>query len=182
MKQTVQVVEYDPLWPEIFAQVSGPVRQALDGIVLRVEHVGSTSVPGLAAKPVIDLSVVVPSEREIAPAVARLATLGYQHQGTLGIAGREAFRRPPDTFPHHLYVCPENSPGLQNHLGVRDYLRTHPETARAYGALKQRLAAEFPHDIDAYVAGKTDFLLAILRESGFAPEALTAIEQANKGE
>ena len=145
-----------------------------------IEHVGSTSVPGQAAKPVIDLSVVVAREADVPVAIGRLATLGYVHRGTLGVEGREAFDRPDGRPAHNLYVCPTGSLGLVNQLAVRDYLRTHPETAQAYGELKKRLAKQFPHEMESYVHGKTDFILAILREAGLPPERLQAIERANR--
>jgi len=178
--RTVVVVDYDSAWPELFQQLRPPVWSLVCDVALSIEHVGSTAVPGLAAKPIIDMSVIVASEREVPLAIARLATLGYVHLGNLGIEGREAFRRPDGLPPHNLYVCPQGSLGLENQLAVRDYLRTHPETARAYGELKTRLAREFPQDIDSYVAGKTDLILGILREQGLAAERLAAIERANR--
>lgn len=152
----------------------------MQDIALRVEHVGSTAVPGLAAKPVIDMSIVLASAKDIPTAIKRLAPFGYDHLGNLGIEGRHAFSRPKSLPAHNLYVCPQNSPGLENHLRVRDYLRAHPETARAYGELKKRLARKFPHDIDRYVEGKTDLILAILRKEGVTLERLASIEQANR--
>ena len=113
-----------------------------------IEHVGSTAVPGLAAKPIIDLTVVVPTHAEVAAAIERLSTLGYVHRGSLGIDGREAFDADARLPRHHLYLCARDSVALANHLTVRDYLRRHPETADEYGALKKRLAQAFPHDID----------------------------------
>jgi GrpB-like predicted nucleotidyltransferase (UPF0157 family) len=178
--RTVVVVDYDSAWPELFQQLRMPVWSVVQDVAVSIEHVGSTAVPGLAAKPIIDMSVIVASEREVPVAIARLATLGYVHLGNLGIEGREAFRRSDGSPPHNLYVCPQCSLGLENQLAVRDYLRTHPETARVYGELKTRLAREFPHDIDSYVAGKTDLILGILREQGLAVERLEAIERANR--
>jgi GrpB-like predicted nucleotidyltransferase (UPF0157 family) len=178
--QRIVVVDYDPAWPALFEQLRSKVWSVLGDVALSIEHVGSTSVPGLAAKPIIDLSVVVPSEREIPLAVERLASLGYQHLGNLGIVGREAFRRPPGSPAHNLYVCPQDSLGLRNHLAVRDHLRTHPKTAQAYGELKRRLAAEFPDDIESYVDGKTELLIGILRESGLSGDRLDDIEQGNR--
>ena len=95
--------------------------------------------------------------------VARVEALGYQHRGDLGIPGREAFGAPSGSRRHHLYLCPEGSPALANHLVVRDYLREHPSEARAYAELKKRLASQFADDIEGYVEGKTRFLL------GFGP-------------
>jgi GrpB-like predicted nucleotidyltransferase (UPF0157 family) len=142
--------------------------------------VGSTSVPGLAAKPIIDISVVVREKLDVPAAISRLATLGYVHRGNLGIDGREAFDSPEGLPIHNLYLCPHNSPALANHLAVRDYLRTHPEAATEYGELKKRLAKEFPDDIDSYIDGKTDMLLSTLRGTGFPSEHIREIERANR--
>lgn len=178
--RTIEIVDYDPTWPETFEQLRKPVWDVVGDFALCVEHVGSTSVPGLAAKPVIDMSVVVPSEADVPRAIKRLATLGYRHRGNLGIEGREAFFSPPDLPRHHLYVCPQGSLGLRNHLAVRDYLRTHPDAAQEYGALKKRLAQRYPKDIDRYLDGKTDFITAILREVGLTEEEVEGIEESNR--
>jgi GrpB-like predicted nucleotidyltransferase (UPF0157 family) len=174
------VVEYDPAWPATFNDLRARVWSVVGDLALAIEHMGSTSVPGLAAKPIIDMTVVVPSADDVPQAIERLATLGYVHRGNLGIEGREAFGNPMELPAHHLYVCPTGSLGLLNPLAVRNYLRTHLEAARAYGDLKKSLAAQFPHDIDSYVSGKTDFILSILREVGFASDQLEAIERMNR--
>ncbi|HSM57491.1 MAG TPA: GrpB family protein, partial [Candidatus Sulfomarinibacteraceae bacterium] len=132
------------------------------------------------AKPIIDMSVVVLADEDVPRAIERLATIGYVHRGDLGVAGREAFYSPPQLPAHHLYVCHVGSLGLRNHLAVRDYLRANPDAARQYGELKQKLAARHPDDIDAYLAGKTDFILNILRQSPFTAEQLAAIEGSNR--
>lgn len=164
--RTIVVVDYDPSWPAAFEQVRARVWPAVSDIATSIEHVGSTAVPGLAAKPIIDVSVVVPSDQEIPLAILRLAALGYVHRGTLGVPQREAFDSPEGPPEHHLYLCPSASIGLANHLAVRDSLRADLDAAREYGALKKRLADRFPHDIKSYVDGKTDFLLSLLQASG----------------
>lgn len=177
---TIVVVDYDPAWPEAFARLRSRIWPTVRDVALALEHVGSTSVPGLAAKPIIDVSLVVPTDVELAQAIERLAGLGYVHQGNLGIEGREAFHHPDGSPRHNLYACPRDSPGLANHLAVRDYLRTHPEVAKEYGELKKRLAREFPNDIESYVDGKTDLMLKILRATGFPAERLAAIERESR--
>jgi GrpB-like predicted nucleotidyltransferase (UPF0157 family) len=178
--KTIVVVEYDAAWPSQFEQLRRPIAAALGDVAMSIEHVGSTSVPGLAAKPIIDISVVVRDDEGVRGAIDRLATIGYVHQGNLGIEGREAFASPAGSIAHHLYVCNCASPGLANHLAVRDHLRAHPDNAREYGELKKQLAKQFPHDIEGYIAGKTDFLLRILRLRGFAPDQLEAVAAANR--
>jgi GrpB-like predicted nucleotidyltransferase (UPF0157 family) len=164
--RTIVVVDYDPSWPLTFASLRAPVWDAVRDVALAVEHVGSTAVPGLAAKPIIDIDVIVSARAEIRAAVDRLAAVGYVHQGNLGIEGREAFESPAGLPAHHLYVCVQGSAALINRLTLRDYLRGHPDRAAAYGQLKKQLAAQFPTDIDKYGAGKTDFVLATLRAAG----------------
>jgi GrpB-like predicted nucleotidyltransferase (UPF0157 family) len=178
--RTIEVVDYDSRWPEAFARVYATVWPVVSDVALSVEHVGSTAVPGLAAKPILDVTVVVRAESDVPAAIERLAILGYGHRGSLGIEGREAFSSPDGLPAHHLYLCPRQSPGLVNHLAVRDYLRAHAEVAREYGELKKRLARQYPHDIDGYVDGKTDFLLRILRAAGLPSAQLAEIERANR--
>ena len=163
----MRVVAYDPLWPEQFAEISGRVRHAFaDGPLIAVEHVGSTAVFGLAAKPIIDIDVIVPSAAALPDAIARLATLGYVHQGDLGIPGREAFAWPPGTVRHHLYVCACDCDEYRRHAAFRDYLREHEDEALRYAALKFELAARFRDDRIAYNDGKTEFVKSVLAKAG----------------
>ena len=178
--RTITVVDHDPAWPAAFERLRARIWPVVADLAVAIEHVGSTSVPGLAAKPVIDLDVVLRSGADLPRVIGRLATLGYAHLGDLGIDGREAFAPPPGPPEHHLYVCPPDSPALANHLALRDHLRRHPELAAAYGALKKRLATTFVHDIDGYVAGKTGFIVGVLRAAGFTEDALAPIERANR--
>lgn len=173
------VVDYDPRWPQQFQSLRVALQGALADLALALEHVGSTAVVGLAAKPVIDLDVVV-AERDVAEGIRRLQQLGYRHEGDRGIPLREAFARPAGTVPHHLYLCPPHGPALANHLALRDHLRAHPDVVRAYGALKRRLAREHAGDVDAYVEGKTAFIVNILRQQGFTAASLADIERMNR--
>ena len=177
----IEVVPYDPGWPARFEQLRAMLAPALGDVAVAIEHVGSTSVPGLAAKPVIDIDVIVASPAEVPEAIARLGTLGYRHLGDLGIAGREAFRRPPGLPAHNLYVCPQGIESLRNHLTIRDHLRSHPESREAYGALKTRLATEVDW-IDDYVERKSALLLGILEAEGFDPDAIERIRAANRAD
>jgi GrpB-like predicted nucleotidyltransferase (UPF0157 family) len=111
--------------------------------------------------------------------IDQLAKIGYPHCGDLGVPGREAFGCPDGTPAHHLYACIAGNEGLRNHLAVRDYLRSNPAAAQAYGQLKKQLAARFPDDIDGYIDGKKEFILAILAKTGFSPESIAAIRGIN---
>jgi GrpB-like predicted nucleotidyltransferase (UPF0157 family) len=178
MKQ-IRVLDYDPQWATDFAAIRNSVWPALAHVAASVEHVGSTSVPGLAAKPIIDMDVVVP-DGSVAAGINALVSIGYEHRGNLGIPEREAFRAPTGLPAHHLYLCPSSSAALANHLAIRDYLRAHPASVREYSALKKRLASEFADDIDGYIDGKTSFLIAILRRSGFPEQLVADIERMNR--
>jgi GrpB-like predicted nucleotidyltransferase (UPF0157 family) len=174
-KKPVVVVEYDPAWPLAFERLRARVAAALGELCLAVEHVGSTAVPGLPAKPIVDLDAVVPSAAAIPEAVTRLAAIGYTHQGDLGIPGREAFDGLPPgpgeaPWPaHNLYVCPADGEELRRHLAFRDYLRAHPEDARAYAAAKLEGARRFPNDRDAYQEFKSATVQDILRRALATP-------------
>jgi GrpB-like predicted nucleotidyltransferase (UPF0157 family) len=176
----VIVVDYDDAWPVTFDLLRARVWPVVADLALGVEHVGSTSVAGLAAKPIIDMSIVVRDRGGVPPAIERLATIGYVHRGNLGIEDREAFDHPADLPRHNLYLCPEGTIGIVNQLAVRDYLRRHPDAARRYGELKKGLAAQFPNDIESYVFGKTDLVLEVLRAAGLTAEQLADIERVNR--
>ena len=178
--KTIIVTDYDEAWPQSFAQIRAYLWPSVQDLATTIEHVGSTAVPGLAAKPIIDIDIVIPAATPIGEMVKRLEPLGYEHRGDLGIAGRDAFRQQNALPTHHLYVCPAGSIGLQNHLIVRDYLRAHPEVRQAYGDLKKRLAVDFPTDIDRYVDGKTDLILAILQTGSLSAAQLAGIQAANR--
>jgi GrpB-like predicted nucleotidyltransferase (UPF0157 family) len=174
------VIDCDSSWPLTFADLKVAIWKTVAGMAISVEHVGSTAVPGLAAKPIIDIDVVVPSRAEMPAAVEKLATLGYVPRGNLGIEDREAFGNPPGLPAHHLYACVQGSSALANHLAVRDHLRQNPSAVAAYAALKKRLAEQFPDDIASYISGKTDFLVELLRNAGFPEPALRTIRDANR--
>jgi GrpB-like predicted nucleotidyltransferase (UPF0157 family) len=179
----IVVTDYDPAWPAWFEQVKARLWPALPDVALGIEHVGSTSVPGLKAKPIIDMSIVVPDAGAMPTVITRLTAMGYEHRGDLGITGREAFAAPPlPVLPrHHLYACVQGCAALRNHLALRDHLRARPDEARAYGELKAQLAIAHAHDIDAYVAGKTRWIVAVLARCGLTQAELDAIGAANTG-
>ena len=178
--RTVVVVDYDEEWPRLFEKLRAQVWPVVAEVALRIEHVGGTSVPGLASKPIVDMTVVVPGRNVVGRAIERLRTLGYCHRGNLGIEDREAFDHPPDMVRHHLYVSPDGATALLNQLALRDYLRAQPDAARQYGELKKALARHFQNDINSYVFGKTDFILGVLRRAGLTEEMLTSIERVNR--
>ena len=151
------------------------VARALGSIAERIEHVGSTSVPGLAAKPILDLDIVLAVGADMREVIEALRPLGYRHDGDRRVAGREAFSRIDGEVPwtserrewmeHHLYACERDSEELARHLAFRDHLRRHGSDARHYAALKCELAARFRDDREGYCLAKTDFIERVLRKS-----------------
>ena len=154
-----------------------------------IQHVGSTSVHGLIAKPVIDIDLIIEDRSFLESIKTILAKLGYEYMGNLGINDREAFKRASSRTPddgslrdwpaHNLYVCINGSVALRNHLALRDFLRANPHKAKEYGELKKRLIAENPFDIDLYIKHKTPFILEILKTLDFDESSLNEIKKAN---
>lgn len=177
---TISVVEYDPGWPDLYEDLRAIIWPAIEDVAIDIHHVGSTSVPGLAAKPIVDIDIAVPA-RHISAIIERLASLGYAHRGDLGIAEREAFSAPDRMAAHHLYACNEHSVALRNHLALRDHLRSDAKAAKAYGTLKRKLAKQFPDDVDAYGQAKSAFIISVLQRGGsFSNAELEDIERTNR--
>lgn len=172
----VQIVDYDPQWALDFEALRARIWPVVSDIAVSIEHVGSTSVPGLAAKPVLDIDIIV---GDVARTIERLASIGYTHRGNLGIEGREAFRSSQNEPKHNLYVCRDDSAALRDHLTFRDYLRTHPETAQAYAQLKYSLATRFPDDVNSYAIAKTDFVTSVLESAGISTARIEEIRREN---
>ena len=166
----VIVLPYDPAWATDFETIRMELSDVLGSLALRIEHVGSTSVEGLCAKPIIDIDVVIESRDKLAAVIAALAAIGYEHEGDLGIPGREAFKYDgkPHLRTHHLYVCTQDCAELRRHVTFRDYLRTHADAAARYGAVKTEAAQLFPNDIDGYIAHKSAVIAEIYRLCGLA--------------
>jgi GrpB-like predicted nucleotidyltransferase (UPF0157 family) len=167
MGSSLIIREYDPSWVQLFEQLRGFVLPVLNDLIVTIEHVGSTSVPGLAAKPIIDIDVVVSTLSGVLTAIQRLSTIGYIHEGDLGTAGREAFIPPADVIWHHLYVSTMENTEYKRHILFRDYLRNHPKDAKQYGDLKLELAQRFQNDRLAYTNAKGDFVREILQREGW---------------
>lgn len=188
-KKPIVIVEYDPQWQVQFSLLRELYIGLLDDKLMAVEHVGSTAVEGLCAKPVIDIDLVIEGVAELEGIIPILCGLGYEYLGVVSIPDRFVFRPVGSSVPrdgsakvwpkHHLYACIEGSTALVNHILLRDSLREDSSLLSAYATLKKRLALESP-DMDGYVMGKTDFICGILRAKGMTFSELSAIAEQNK--
>ncbi len=155
--ESVIVVPYDEAWKPAFEEIKKEIEGAIGELIIGIEHVGSTSVEGLSAKPCIDIDVIIKDYEIFDAVVSRLETIGYIHEGNLGIRDREAFKysNKPHLQKHHLYVCPQHSEELYRHITFRDFLRSNPEAVKKYGRVKEAAAQLFPDDIDKYIEYKS---------------------------
>ena len=159
----VEVVKPDPHWPVVFQSAADEISAALQSIAVRIDHVGSTAVPGLAAKPTVDIQVSV-EDLDLSPYRTRLEALRYTfHERSLGEAEHRFFSSPGRLI--HLHVCPAGSAWQRSHLLLRDFLRAHPEVAFEYGALKRRLAAQYRLDRVGYSESKEPFIEAHMEQA-----------------
>ena len=164
----VIVLPYDATWKEAFEMIKLEIDGAIGEYAVAIEHVGSTAVEGLSAKPCIDIDVVIEDYSVFDKVVSGLFEIGYVHEGNLGIKDREAFKYAdkPHLVSHHLYVCPRASAELHRHITFRDFLKSHPEAREEYGKVKEMAAAMFPNDIDKYIEYKTPCIQKLYEACG----------------
>jgi GrpB-like predicted nucleotidyltransferase (UPF0157 family) len=160
----IVVTDYDPAWPDWFETLRQRIWPAVEGIAICIDHVGSTSVPGLAAKPIIDMDIVVADPANLRPVIQRLATIGYRWRGDLGVVGREAFALPKDgTWPaHNLYLVVEDNKAHLDHWLLRDLLRRDAGARARYARLKRANVDVANRDMDIYLAAKAGLVAELL--------------------
>ena len=155
--KNVTVLPYDPKWKIDFENIKRELASAIGDLAICIEHVESTSVEGLSAKPIIDVDVVISDYSVFDCVVSRLKTIGYFYEGNLGIKDREAFEYSdkPHLQTHHLYVCPQGSKELLRHITFRNFLRNNPDAVKKYSKVKEKAAKLFPNDIEKYMEYKS---------------------------
>lgn len=159
----VEVVPHDLKWREAFDSESKSIADALGENVVTVHHVGSTAIPSIYAKPIIDLLVEVNDIVKVDEQSSSMELLGYEVMGEFGISGRRYFRKDNQegVRTHHIHTFKVGSEQVKRHLAFRDYMIAHPEDAQRYSELKRRLAKEYPTNIDGYIDGKDGFIKEI---------------------
>ncbi|TCZ69293.1 GrpB family protein [Paenibacillus albiflavus] len=166
-RRVIEVIPYNPEWKAEFEKIQEMIFSYIGDLILTIEHVGSTSVEGLSAKPIIDLDVVIESLDVLPSIIERLEQEGYEYEGNLGTEGREAFRRRYNDgcMKYHLYVCPKDGKGFLEHIAFRDYLRANESARKDYELLKIKLAETYRYDIDNYSLMKTEFVADVLNKT-----------------
>ena len=164
----VTVLPYRTVWKTEFEKIKAEICVSLGDLALAIEHVGSTSVEGMSAKPCIDLDVVIKDRDILGVIIGKLEAIGYIHEGDLGIEGREAFKYTdkPHLMQHHLYVCPADSRELYRHLTFRDFLRQNPDAVKKYSAVKEKAAELYPDSIEKYMEYKSSCIRELYRRCG----------------
>ncbi len=167
MARTIDVVPYDSSWPIKYQLEIDRISRVLKDEIVSTHHIGSTSIPGMHAKPIIDIMLEVRNIARIDEYNQQMIELGYEPRGELGIPGRRYFSReePIDVRTHHIHVFQTGDRNLIRHLAFRDFMIAHPEDAEAYAKLKEQLAEKFRNDVDGYVEGKHSFVEAKEREA-----------------
>jgi GrpB-like predicted nucleotidyltransferase (UPF0157 family) len=166
-RKIVELVSYKKEWKTLFQKEKKLLLSAIGDFAPAVEHIGSTAIPQLEAKPIIDIMIGVRDFSEVEKYLSPLRKIGYEYRGELGIKGRPFFRKGTATAStHHLSLVRFGGEIWTRQLFFRDYLLEHAEAARSYGELKRDLAAKFKNDREAYTNAKTEFIEEILRKSG----------------
>ncbi|MFN2145453.1 MAG: GrpB family protein [Anaerolineales bacterium] len=159
MPSIVELHPYNPNWAAMYQSEEAILKPIIGDQLVTIEHIGSTSIPGIKAKPIIDILIVVLDIDSIQRLIPAMETIGYQHRGELGISGRQYFRKDTDSVrSHHVHIYQQGHEAITKHLNFRDYLRTHPARAQAYSQLKEGLAAKYREDRAAYTDAKTEFI------------------------
>lgn len=161
----VEVTPYSRHWISMFEDESRKLRFVFDSEIIEIHHIGSTSVKGLSAKPIIDIMPVVKDINRIDDFNTAMVALGYKPKGENGISGRRYFQKGGDNRTHHVHIYESGNAEIERHLAFRDYLRAHPVEAKTYGNLKEELAKQFPYAIDLYIRGKESLSKEIVRKA-----------------
>lgn len=164
MTRIIEVVPHNPSWTHQYALEAALMRAIFGETILAIHHIGSTAIPGIKAKPVIDIMIAVKDIAAVEAYHPAMVAAGYTPRGEAGVPNRRFFRKDTNGLrSHHVHIYPQGDPNLARQLNFRDYLRAHPAEAQTYSQLKEKLAAEFRTDSVRYTEGKTDFVERINR-------------------
>ncbi|WP_051413994.1 GrpB family protein [Desulfitobacterium metallireducens] len=159
--RVVVVNDYNYQWPSMFKVEADKICEVFGEELIAVHHIGSTSVPGIKAKPIIDIMPLVRDIEVVDKFNDRMIALGYEPMGEFGIPKRRFFYKGGEDRTHHIHIFEYGSIGAERHLAFRDFLRKHENDAKEYSLLKELLAKRFPNDIEGYIDGKNDFVKSL---------------------
>jgi GrpB-like predicted nucleotidyltransferase (UPF0157 family) len=165
--RTVLVVPHNVGWQEAFEHEAAQIAKALGEIIFSIHHVGSTAIPDIYAKPILDLLIEVTDVAKVDAQTAQMVVLGYEALGEYGLPGRRYFRKTTEAGlrTHHIHMFAAGTAEVERHLAFRDYLIANPAIAQRYSQLKQQLAAQHPTDIEAYMDGKDPFIRTVEQQA-----------------
>ena len=166
-KRRVEVVSYNPNWKEMYKEESEKIKNILNDIIIDIHHIGSTAIPGIKAKPVIDILVEVEDIEEVDQYNHKMKELGYEVMGEYGIPKRRFFRKGGNNRTHHIHIFQVGNEEIERHINFKEYLIAHPDKAREYSKLKEKLANKYTYDVENYINGKSDFIKEIDRKAKF---------------
>lgn len=161
----VEVCSYQEKWPVLFQEEAERLSQLFGNELIAIHHIGSTSVPGLKAKPIIDILPVVKDISVVDRYNEEMQSLGYEPKGEFGLPGRRFFQKGGNNRTHHVHMFQDGNDEITRHLAFRDFLKSHPHIRKTYGELKESLAKQFPLDMESYINGKNAFVKEIERKA-----------------
>jgi GrpB-like predicted nucleotidyltransferase (UPF0157 family) len=166
MVRHIRVVPHDPHWAALYQEEAARLAALLADEFVASYHIGSTAIPGISAKPIIDILVEVRDIGRVDALDSRFMAMGYLPKGENGLPGRRLFiKGSEEERSHHVHIYQAGNPAVRRHLAFRDYMIAHPAAAQAYSRLKEELARRFPQDAGGYVAGKDEFVREMERRA-----------------
>ncbi|MCF8000516.1 MAG: GrpB family protein [Halanaerobiales bacterium] len=160
-KRKISVKPYNENWKVKYNKEKYKLEKKLNDIIVKIYHIGSTAIPNIKAKPIIDILVVVEDINKVDRYNDSMQALGYEPKGEFGIENRRFFQKGGNNRTHHVHIFQKGDKEIKRHLNFRDYMRAHPKEARKYSQLKETLADKYYHDINKYIEGKNDFIAEI---------------------
>ncbi|MGE8203267.1 GrpB family protein [Heyndrickxia sp. NPDC080065] len=176
----VEVTPYNEQWVSLFEEEAEKLKKVFGPEIIHIHHIGSTSVKGLKAKPIIDIMPVVKNISLIDKFNKEMEALGYEPKGENGISGRRYFKKGGDSRTHHIHIYEFKNPHIKRHLAFRDYLRAHPDAVKKYGNLKEVLSNRYPFDIQSYIKGKEHLAIEIEQKAMAWYQSLTSINELSQ--
>ena len=171
-RRVIEVMSYNANWTHMYQEESGKIKNILNDIIIDIYHIGSTAIPGIKAKPVIDILIEVKDIEAVDRYNHKMEELGYEAMGEYGIPKRRFFRKGGNKRTHHLHIFQVGNEEVGRHINFKEYLISHPDKGQEYSKLKEKLANKYAYDVENYTNGKSDFIQEIDRKAKLWREKL----------